>query len=184
MHLIGHRKTKTEQLLEQGQHLFDDLTQRAAPHVEAARTRLVSDVIPAAQERAAQARELAQDRALPAAAAAAALAKAKADEHLPHRQQKKESHKVRNTLMVLGLAGLGAAAWKKMTGRQDHLPYVPPTADRAPASTLQVPPQPRHAGPDAAGADPAEALSDAAEGPHLATTPDSPREAEFLDREP
>lgn len=181
MHLIGHRKTRTEQLLEQGQHLVEDLAQRAedlatraAPHVDAAK---------------ALAQETAQQKVLPAAATAAAMAKAKADQHLPHRQQQK-THKVRNTFVVLGLAGVGAAAWRLLTNKHEQLPYVPPSPDRAPASAMQVPPQPRHAGAtqpaptDAGGASPTEALSDASEGPHLATTPDSPRDAEFLDREP
>lgn len=150
MHLIGHRKSGAEKLLEQGQLVLEDFAQktaqRAAPHVEAAKNKLVTDVLPAAQE-------------------AAATARSRAEEHLPHRK-KKETHKVRNSAILLGLAGLGAAAWHKVAGN-GHTP----TSYAGPSS-------------DSGGADPAEALSDADVRPHAATTPDFPREREYIDEIP
>lgn len=209
MHLIGHRKTTSEKLLEHAA----DLIERAQPHVDAARAKLVDEVLPAAQEAATSARDTAiprareamttaRDTALPAAAAAAALAKAKADEHLPHRQPKRESHKVRKTFLALGLAGLAAAAVKALTGDR-KLPYVPPAPSDAPSSTMTPPPSSgtaRHAGgspadrataaqagsgpsgnADPGGADPAEALSDAQDGPHPVSTPDAPASREPIE---
>lgn len=191
MHLIGHRKTRTEQLLDQA----TELVERAAPHVEAVRAKLADEVLPLAQERAHEAataaRETARDTALPRAREAYEIARLKAEEHLPHR--KKETHRLRNTAVVVGLAGLAAWAVRSFFPQERKLPYVPPAPSDAPSSTLRPPPQ-RQAGTvgdplpgydsarDSGGADPAEALSDQQAGPHPVTTPDAPAEAELFDQ--
>lgn len=178
MHLIGHRKSTSEKLLDH----VTELAERATPHVEAARARLVDEVLPAAQAKAQETAAIARETAVPRAREAYEIARLRAEEHLPHKRKK--SHKVRKTLLALGLLGAAGAAVRAFFPQERHVPYVPPSPDNAPSSTLRPPPTGQHAtGPvnDAGGADPAEALSDQAAGPHPVTTPDAPAEAERLD---
>jgi hypothetical protein len=91
----------------------------------------------------------------------------------------KKSHKLRNLLVLLGLAGLAAFAYKKFAGSEgdsawkssyEPTPAPPPTAPSRPTAV----PDPET--DDAAAAAPDEALADAAEQPHSPTNPDTPLE--------
>lgn len=182
MHLIGHRKTTPETLTEKLLEQVTELAERATPHVEAARAKLVDEVLPAAQARAHETAAMARESAVPRAREAYETARLRAEEHLPHK--KKPSHKVRNTLFALGFVGAAVAAVRAFFPQERHVPYVPPSPAQAPSSALRTPPSGQHAAGsvnDAGGADPAEALSDQAAGPHPVTTPDAPAEAERLD---
>lgn len=182
MHLIGHRKTTPETLTEKLLEQVTELAERATPHVEAARAKLVDEVLPAAQAKAHETAAVARESAVPRAREAYETARLRAEEHLPH-QKKRQSHKVRNTLFALGFVGAAVAAVRAFFPQERHVPYVPPSPTQAPSSTLRTPPSGQHpAGSvnDAGGADPAEALSDQAAGPHPVTTPDAPAEAERI----
>lgn len=90
--------------------------ERTAPVVEGARTKLATEVLPvltaavaAASEATEDAREEARRRGL---ATAAAL---KGEVEAPKR---KESHKLRNFLLLLGLGGIAAFVAKQLSDRQ------------------------------------------------------------------
>lgn len=119
MHLIAHRTSKPETLLAQGQQTFEELVERAAPYARD----LVDRTAPVARDLA--------DRATPYARDLAARATPyveSAREHLPIAKPKK-SHKVRNTLLVLGAAGAAAAAYwfrQSPSPRESGAHLVPP----------------------------------------------------------
>ena len=71
---------------------------------------------------------------------------------------------MRKLLVLAGLAGAAAVVVKKLKDQQAEPVWHTPDTD---ADTYAD---------DAAGASPDEALSDAVEEPHVATTPDAPLE--------
>ncbi len=95
-----------------------------------------------------------------------------------------KKHRGRKLLVLLGLGGLGFAAYKKFGGKQPtttwQSSYTPPPAPTPPPAGGPVAGEGAHradATPDdSAASDPAEAASDATDVPHDATTPDKPVE--------
>src|SRR4029079_10591643 len=96
----------------------------------------------------------------------------------------KKKHRGRKLLVLLGLSGLGYAAFKKFGSKQPttnwQSSYTPPPAPTpspagGPVRTGGVAAHRREAeADDPAASDPSEAASDAAYVPHDATTPDNP----------
>lgn len=185
MHL---RKKKT--LLDQA----SDYVESVRPQVEAAVSQALDAVeefvestakpaIADAKEKTSAVTSDAKTKAAPLAAAGAALAverahtaKQTAGEKVARLkgEKPKESHKLRNLLVLLGLAGIAAFVARKLTsggGDTWQSTYTP-----APA------PAPTDVTDDVGGAGPDEALSDTVEAPHPTSTPDSP--AEVIDVEP
>jgi len=91
---------------------------------------------------------------------------------------------MRKLLVLAGLAGAAAVVVKKIQSQQAQPVWHTPDTD--PATLSVVPdPEPETAEPadDAAGAGPDEALADAVEEPHVATTPDAPLEEVEIPKE-
>ena len=158
---------------EKGATVFEEAREKATPAIDTARDKFTSDVLPvltaavvAASEATEEARTEAKRRGL---ATAAAL---KGEVEAP--KKKKESHKLRTFLVLLGLGGIAAFVAKKLSDRQASTAwqssYTP-----TPAST-PTPADDTPMGTAAAAAAPDEAAADAAEQPHSATTPDNPVE--------
>lgn len=188
MHL---RKKKT--LLDQA----SDYVESVRPQVEAAVSQALDAVeefvestakpaLADAKEKTSAVTSDAKAKAVPLAAAGAALAAERAHSAKELAGEKvarlkgekpKESHKLRNLLVLLGLAGVAAFVAKKFTGgsadnwQSTYTPAPPPPA-----------PAPTDVTDDVGGAGPDEALSDTVEAPHPTSTPDSP--AEVIDVEP
>jgi hypothetical protein len=89
-------------------------------------------------------------------------------------------------LLLAGLLGLGAVAFKKLRGGDESdnwqtsyaptpAPAAPPTPT-APSTGTHAADVPTDSGDDTVGATPGESLSDAVEAPHPVTTPDAPAE--------
>jgi hypothetical protein len=94
-----------------------------------------------------------------------------------------KTHRVRNLMMLLGLAGLAFALVKRLGGGQPttnwQTSYTPPPA---PSSAAAGGTHRADTTQDTAASDPAEAAADATEAPHQATTPDSPLTETQIDR--
>ena len=180
---MGKKKTLREQLREQA----GDLAGTLAPPVENARDKAVPVLIDA------------RDRAVPVLTAAlASVDEATEDVRDETRKRGKavaaalkgeieapqKKHRGRKLLVLLGLGGLGFAAYKKFGGKQPtttwQSSYTPPPAPTPPPAGGPVAGEGAHradATPDdSAASDPAEAASDATDVPHDATTPDKPVE--------
>lgn len=113
--------------------------------------------------------------ALDVAAHAAESTQHFAEEHaaaLKEAPAKKKGGKLRKVLLFSGLLAVVGVIAKKLTDGREAAKWQSATSPTPPApsasSTAARP------GDDAAGADPAEALSDATDTPHAVTTPDSP----------
>jgi len=78
---------------------------------------------------------------------------------------------MRKLLVFAGLAGAAAVIVKKIQSPQAQPVWHTPDTDPA---TLSVVPDPAEPADDAGGAGLDEALADAVEEPHVATTPDAP----------
>ncbi len=228
------KKIQKMSLSDQAAELVDQVT----PHVEAARERIVNDYLPAAQSALADARETARevaqearDRAQEAAVQAekstrksrkkaakrarelAENAVTAAPDNVPLIEKAREKagpkpHRKRKFLVLLGIAGLGALAAKRLRGGTAAPSYAPPRPAPAPRPapvatepTSSTPPAPPdvhfepdpatstepladataeslEASSDAGGAFLDEAIADADEQPHEVTTPDEPAEVE------
>lgn len=156
---------------------LDQTREKAGPALADARER-AKPLIEEGKARAAEGRDL----------AAAKVAELKGE------PEPAKGGKVKKVLFIGGLLAIAGLVFKKLTARPDsanwQASYVPspPPAPKAPeASTpaaapiASVPPLgnpadplPTDAADDAAGGAPGEALSDAAEEPHAATSPDAP----------
>lgn len=154
-------------------------------------TEVVEDIIPVVEQGLESAYESAKDvfsegrdRASDAFTEVASESKRR----LGRGKKKQKGKRKLRTFLVLGLlAGVGAAVFKALQGKQEQPAYSPAPANTpAPATPApaknEVPPVP--ASPsvtqpdDQAGAAPGEALSDASNeaAPHADTTPDNPAE--------
>jgi len=161
-----------------------DARTKAAPYVAEARDRAAA-ALADARETAGPALADARDKAAPLVAAgaakageAAAQAKEAADARVAQLrgEEKKKGSKLKKLAIFAALAGaIGFVAKKLQGGGQAdnwQSSYVPtPAPAKAPAPAAD----------DAGAAGPDEALSDAADQPHAATTPDDP--AEVVDLE-
>jgi hypothetical protein len=176
--------------------LFNDARDKAAPILADARDRarpLIADGAAYAADKAAIAAEIAQQKAAEGAALASAkaaegrdLASAKVAELKGEKPQKKRGRKL--VLFTILAAGAALVA-KKLSGGSESKNWqssytpAPPPAPR-PAPTPAAPQSGAGAGAvgdDEGGASPDEALADAAQGAHAATTPDDPADAVVVD---
>lgn len=201
MSLRKRKKTQLDQALDQARGRASELVERAAPHVEQARDRLVEDYLPAAQDAVSTARETARetmkDTVLPAAAAAMAQAGEKLTDLGEQTGRKPKRSRFKKLLAAAGVVGIGAAVAKALKGRQGgSTAYTPvPSPAPTPASPPPTPPTPDPEAPmamtpqesafepaaaeapaDEAGSGFDEALADEQEHPHAVTTPDDPAE--------
>lgn len=155
-------------------------------------TDVVEDIVPAVEQGLESAYESAKDvfsegrdRASDAFAEVASESKRR----LGRGKKKQKGKRTLRKLLVLGLlAGVGAAIFKTLQGKQQQSSHSPAPANTPAPSTPkseekndvpQVPASPSVTQPDdRAGAAPGEALSDAGNGtaPRPTTTPDAPAE--------
>jgi hypothetical protein len=173
---------KSKNLRDQAQDLAQDLAdqvgprladarEQLAPHVADARERIRNDVIPTVQSALAEARDQAgpvADEARKRGAAAAAALKG---------EQSKKGHKGR-WLALLALGGAAAVAAKRLMGGDagSHSRYTPPVPQQRTGPLTGI-------SDDAGGASPEEAIADAGNEPHDATTPADPAEAIHVKRD-
>jgi hypothetical protein len=157
-----------------------------APALADARDKLTQDVLPAITAAIAVAGEATEEVRTEAMRRGAATAAAlKGEVRAP---EKTEHHRFRKLLILLGLGGVVAGVVKKLSDRQASTAwqssYTPPvdsgtstsgsgtpTYDQMPTATAGTTP-PLATDEAAAGLD--EAVADATETPHVATTPDDP----------
>ena len=165
-----------------------DARDKAAPYVADARDRAAA-ALADAREQAGPALADARSKAAPLVAAGAAKAgdvaaqaKEAADARVAQlRGEEKKGSKLKKFAIFAALAGAVGFVAKKLqgSGQSDNWQssYVPTPAP-APASSTPRPAK------DAGAAGPDEALSDAADEPHEATTPDDPAEVVDLEAPP
>lgn len=163
-----------------------DAREAATPVLVDARTRAATGLVEARTKAApvvADARARAAEAALEARTAAAtrtATLRSDLDEAIGldgrlGGEPKKRS-RTKGLLLVGAAAGIGVLASRRLKGGGvEQAPWESAT----PAAPAPVPAQ--RPADDVAAADPTEAVADAAEGPHAATTPDQPAEVVDLD---
>ena len=159
-----------------------DARDKAAPYVSDARDRFSETVLPVLTAALNSVEEATEDvRGETKKRGKAVAAALKGEIEAPQKK-----HRGRKLLVLLGLGGLGYAAYKKFGGKQPtttwQSSYTPPPAPTPPPAGGPV----AGAGAgahradatpdDSAASDPAEAASDATDVPHDATTPDKPGE--------
>jgi vacuolar-type H+-ATPase subunit H len=159
-----------------------DARDKAAPYVSDARDRFSETVLPVLTAALTSVEEATEDvRGETKKRGKAVAAALKGEIEVPQKK-----HRGRKLLVLLGLGGLGYAAYKKFGGKQPtttwQSSYTPPPAPTPPPAGGPV----AGAGAgahradatpdDSAASDPAEAASDATDVPHDATTPDKPVE--------
>jgi hypothetical protein len=191
--------TIADQAMERVAPTLEEARERLAPYVDEARTQASEKWIPAAQTAAHQAAETARttyhEKVEPQVSSAltasepyrqeakrrgeAALAAAKGEVSAP---APKKSHKLRNLLLLLGLAGVVAFAVKyfsddSSSAWQSDYPTGGPTAVPDPSDPVSGEGSTTD---DAAAASPDVALADADERPHRPTDPDNPLERKDL----
>ncbi len=163
---------------------------KAAPYAADARDKFSETVLPALTAALAsvdEATEEARAEALKRGKAVAAAVKGEVE--VPEKK-----HRGRKLMVVLGLGGIAYAAYKKFGAKQPttnwQSSYTPPPAPTpAPAGgpvagAGAAGAHRADAGPDdTAASDPGEAVSDAADVPHDATTPDNPVEEVNVDKQ-
>ena len=155
--------------------MLTDARDRAVP--------LINDARDNARPYIAQGRAVATEKAAAGAAFAAETAAAARDAaaarvaELKGEPPKKKGGKFKKILLLTGIGGLAAFAYKKFTASDDswqssYTPAPPPRPANEPAN--KPAPTATAAGDDQAAASPDEALADAAEEPHEVTTPEDP----------
>lgn len=183
------------QAMERVAPVIDEAKERLAPYVEEARTHANETLVPAARTAADDARRAYDKKVAPQVGAAltasepyreeakrrgaATLAAAKGEVAAP---KKKDSHKLRNLVLLLGLGGLVFAAAKYFkddsAAWESDYPSAGPTAVPDPSDPVSGAEGPVTG--DAAAASPDVALADADEHPHRPTDPDNPLERKDL----
>jgi vacuolar-type H+-ATPase subunit H len=160
-----------------------DARDKAAPYVSDARDRFNDTVLPALTAALASVDEATEEvRGETKRRGKAVAAALKGEVEVPEKK-----HRGRKLLVLLGLGGLGYAAFKKFGAKQPttnwQSSYTPPPAPTPPPAGGPVAGAGTEAGAhraegadDVAASDPGEAASDAADVPHDATTPDNPVE--------
>jgi F0F1-type ATP synthase membrane subunit b/b' len=151
--------------------LVAEAREKAAPALNEAKDRINSDVLPVLTAAVAAAGAATEDvRGETAKRGKAVAAALKGEVEAP-----KQTHKLRNLLILLGLGGLVAFVVKKKSDREPttawQSSYTP-----TPTSTSGGAHKAEESADDAAGASPDVAAADAAATPHPATTPDNPAE--------
>ena len=177
--LIADARDRTAPFLadakEKAAPLMAEAREKAAPALHEARDRLSSDVLPvltaAVAAAGAATEDVREETAKRGKAVAAAL---KGEVEAP-----KETHKLRNLLVLLGLGGLIAFVVKKKSDREPTTAWqssYTPTPASATNSGTGGAHKAEEPADDAGGASPDVAAADAAATPHEATTPDNPAE--------
>jgi vacuolar-type H+-ATPase subunit H len=158
-----------------------DARDKAAPYVSDARDRFNEAVLPVLTAALASVEEATEDvRGETKKRGKAVAAALKGEVEAPEKK-----HRGRTLLILLGLGGLGYAAFKKFGAKQPttswQSSYTPPPAPAptpagGPVAGGGVGAHRAEEADDVAASDPGEAVSDAADVPHDATTPDNPVE--------
>jgi vacuolar-type H+-ATPase subunit H len=194
------------QAREKATPLVESAREKATPAVDTAKQKFTTDVLPvmtAAIAAASEAtEELREEAAKRGAATAAAL---KGEIEAP----KKKTHKLRNFLIVVGLGGIAAFVAKRMSDREASTAwqssYTPSPSGTGGTSTTPTYSAPGVSTPgtgdlddtpmgtaaaaaaartnDEGAAGPDEAVADAFEEPHPATTPENPLEETRIDEQ-
>lgn len=157
--------------------LLAEAREKAAPALHEAKDRINSDVLPVLTAAVAAAGAATEDvRGETAKRGKAVAAALKGEVDVP-----KESHKLRNLLVLLGLGGLVAFVMKKKSDREPttawQSSYTPtPASTSAAGATPAGAHKAEESADDVGGASPDVAVADAAATPHEATTPDNPAE--------
>ncbi len=150
---------------------------RAAPVLSDAKERFTAEVLPVVTAAISALESATEDARGEAGKRTKALGAALKGEVAPPPKK----HTGRNILLVLGLGGAAFAVAKKLTSKQPttswQSSYTPPPVP-TPSSTggpvTDVGAHRADTPTDTAAAGPGEAVADAAEAPHDATTPDNP----------
>jgi ElaB/YqjD/DUF883 family membrane-anchored ribosome-binding protein len=177
--LIADARDRTAPFLadakEKAAPLMAEAREKAAPALHEARDRISSDVLPvltaAVAAAGAATEDVREETAKRGKAVAAAL---KGEVEAP-----KQTHKLRNLLVVLGLGGLIAFVVKKKSDREPTTAWqssYTPTPAASSTTTTGGAHKAEEPADDAGGASPDVAAADAAAAPHPATTPDNPAE--------
>ena len=158
-----------------------DARDKAAPYVSDARDRFNDAVLPVLTAALASVEDATEDvRGETKKRGKAVAAALKGEVEAPEKK-----HRGRTLLVLLGLSGLGYAAYKKFGAKQPttswQSSYTPPPAPAptpagGPVAGGGVGAHRAEGADDVAASDPGEAVSDAADVPHDATTPDNPVE--------
>lgn len=166
--------------------LLAEAREKAAPALHEARDKISTDVLPVLTAAVAAAGAATEDvRGETAKRGKAVAAALKGEVEAP-----RQSHKLRNLLVLLGLGGLVAFVVKKKSEREPTTAWqssytpTPASAGAAGAGTAaggahkadDADDNADDGSNDAAGASPDVAAADAAATPHPATTPDNPAE--------
>ena len=177
--LLADARDKTAPFLAEARDkaapLVAEAREKSAPVLNEAKDRINTDVLPVITAAVAAAGAATEDvRGETAKRGKAAVAALKGEVEAP-----KQTHKLRNLLVLLGLGGLVAFVVKKKSDREPttawQSSYTPtPAADAT--STTGGAHKAEEPADDAAGASPDVAAADAAAAPHAATTPDDPAE--------
>jgi hypothetical protein len=150
---------------------------KAAPVLSDAKDRFTAEVLPIVTAAISALESATEDARAEAGKRTKALATALKGEVAPPPKK----HTGRNVLVALGLGGAAFAVVKRLTSKQPttswQSSYTPPPAP-TPSSTggpvTDVGAHRADTPTDTAASDPGEAVADAAEVPHDATTPDNP----------
>ncbi len=189
-----HRTSRVQEVAEQakgkGGRVLEEAVHRITPYVEEAKTQASDKWIPAAEEAAKEARSRLEKDVVPAVSTWMAQVEEASE---PYREEAmrrgtaavaalrgdavavepKKTHRLRKTLMLLGIAGAVAAAVKFVLGRQSQDDWQSDYTPTPPAAPAPVP-ESTERGDDAAAAAPGEAVADSTEDPHQPTDPDNP----------
>jgi hypothetical protein len=193
------------------------MLEQAADYVEAAVEKagpILADAVEKAESALAEARDQAgpavadaKDKAAPLIAQSAALAAEKVSQAADAAAEKaaegkeiaaakvteldtesKKSHRLRNLLIITGIAALlGFAAKKLRSGDKEnwqssYMPDPPPASRASDTPIAEAAAAASAEGADEGGAGPDEVMADAAEEAHTVTTPDDP--ADIVDLTP
>lgn len=169
---------------EKAAPLIAEAREKATPAVAEAKDRFTTEVVPmltAALAAATEATEEVRDETKKRGKATVAALKGEVE------APKKNRHRVRKFVLVIGVGGVVAAVAKKLSDRQASTAWQ--SAYTPPAPTTPVTPSPPQAGAhkaeadDEGGASPDVAVADSAAGPHATSTPDNPAEEVDLTKE-
>ncbi|HEX4977869.1 MAG TPA: hypothetical protein VFV40_08385 [Nocardioides sp.] len=157
---------------EKAAPLVAEAREKAAPALHEARDRISSDVLPVLTAAVAAAGAATEDvRGETAKRGKAVAAALKGEVEAP-----KQTHKLRNLLVLLGLGGLVAFVVKKKSDREPTTAWQSSYTPTPAATTSGGAHKAEEPADDAGGASPDVAAADAAAAPHEATTPDNPAE--------
>jgi hypothetical protein len=175
---LADARDKAAPVLSQARDTASPVLDKASPVLSDVRDRFTAEVLPVVTAAIAALDDATEDARAEAAKRTKALATALRGEVAP---PPKEKHTFRNLLVALGLGGAAFAAVKRFTGGKQESDwkssYTPPPATTPSPTGAPVTDVGAHRADmptDLAASDPGEAVADATEVPHDATTPDNP----------